>query len=180
MQTGKLHHTTKQSLTQCLRTYALIDQTQVAEWLVREQFVRPFMAKTITRKATEARTEPLTTLYGKLLSFASNDLQPILDITQKSLRGTAYEMLVNSFWTEFVDCMTRDGSSIYASGQTSTFHKVRKKKEENPDSKHKGKYIEAKFRTIRPRFRSFRAWRPCARPASRFSTCAAIRAIPSS
>lgn len=36
---------TKQSLTQCLRTYALIDQTQVAEWLIREQFVRPFMTK---------------------------------------------------------------------------------------------------------------------------------------
>ena len=44
MQSGQTNSTTKQSLVQCLRTYALIDQTQVAEWLIREQFVRPFVA----------------------------------------------------------------------------------------------------------------------------------------
>ncbi|CDS10439.1 hypothetical protein LRAMOSA03115 [Lichtheimia ramosa] len=119
LQDGQPNDSTKQSLIQCLRTYALIDQTQVAEWLIREQFVRPFVEKTITH---DALTD-LTTMYSKLLSFASGDLQPILDITQKNLKGTTYEILVNSFWVEVIDRLNRHGSSIYAPGQTDAFHK---------------------------------------------------------
>lgn len=63
-------------------------------------------------------------MYSKLLSFASGDLQPILDITQKNLKGTTYEILVNSFWVEVIDRLNRHGSSIYAPGQTDSFHKV--------------------------------------------------------
>lgn len=63
-------------------------------------------------------------MYSKLLSFASGDLQPILDITQKNLKGTTYEILVNSFWVEVIDRLNRHGSSIYAPGQTDAFHKV--------------------------------------------------------
>ncbi|CDH54964.1 conserved oligomeric golgi complex subunit 2 [Lichtheimia corymbifera JMRC:FSU:9682] len=119
LQEGQPNDSTKQSLIQCLRTYALIDQTQVAEWLIREQFVRPFVEKTITHDALA----DLTTMYSKLLSFASGDLQPILDITQKNLKGTTYEILVNSFWVEVIDRLNRHGSSIYAPGQTDAFHK---------------------------------------------------------
>jgi hypothetical protein len=45
IQHGELSLAIRQSLTQCLRTYALIDQTQIAEQLIREQFVRPFLKK---------------------------------------------------------------------------------------------------------------------------------------
>ncbi|KAI8144116.1 hypothetical protein BJV82DRAFT_644216 [Fennellomyces sp. T-0311] len=127
MQKGQANSGTKQSLVQCLRTYALIDQTQVAEWLIREQFVRPFVYKTVTKKALNDRQnnniDPLTAMYNKLLSFATTDLQPILEITQKTLKGTQYEVLVNSFWVEVVERINAECSSIYAPGQTNTFHK---------------------------------------------------------
>ncbi|KAI7849841.1 hypothetical protein BDC45DRAFT_546809 [Circinella umbellata] len=128
MQSGQTNSGTKQSLVQCLRTYALIDQTQVAEWLIREQFVRPFVAKTITKKALNDRpsnssVNQLTAVYNKLISFATVDLQPILEITQKTLKGTSYEILVNSFWVEVVERINAECSSIYAPGQTNTFHK---------------------------------------------------------
>lgn len=131
IQAGKTSASTTHALTQCLRTYALIDQTRVAEDLIREEFVRPFLAKTMTKRVLDPprsddapSTHPLTVLYGKLLSFATNDLQPILDIAQKTLRGTSYEVVVNSFWTELVDRINKDFSGIYAPGQTDTFHKV--------------------------------------------------------
>ncbi|KAL1927350.1 hypothetical protein VTP01DRAFT_3979 [Rhizomucor pusillus] len=130
IQAGKTSASTTHALTQCLRTYALIDQTRVAEDLIREEFVRPFLAKTMTKRVLDPprsddapSTHPLTVLYGKLLSFATNDLQPILDIAQKTLRGTSYEVVVNSFWTELVDRINKDFSGIYAPGQTDTFHK---------------------------------------------------------
>ncbi|KAI9311812.1 oligomeric golgi complex component, COG2-domain-containing protein [Dichotomocladium elegans] len=120
MKSGESSPDTNQSLVQCLRTYALIDQTKVAESLIREEFVRPFVAKTITRNTIG---QPLTAIYSKLLNFATSDLQPILDITQKTLKGTTYDILVNSFWSELVDRLNQEGSSIYAPGQTDTFHK---------------------------------------------------------
>ncbi|KAI9484960.1 oligomeric golgi complex component, COG2-domain-containing protein [Zychaea mexicana] len=128
MQPGQTTSSTKQSLVQCLRTYALIDQTQVAEWLIREQFVRPFVANTVNKKALSGRhnghaVDQLTAMYNKLLSFATTSLQPILEITQKTLKGTSYEVLVNSFWVEVVERINAECSSIYAPGQTNIFHK---------------------------------------------------------
>ncbi|KAG0187393.1 Conserved oligomeric Golgi complex subunit 2 [Apophysomyces sp. BC1034] len=99
----------KSSLLQCLRTYALIDQTHIAECLIREKYVRPFLTKTITRKAIEsprmngsltATDNPLTTMYGKILTFVSKDMCPILEVTRRTLKGTNYEVLVNSLWVE--------------------------------------------------------------------------------
>lgn len=73
---------------------------------------------------TRSQADPLTTMYSKLLSFATNDLQPLLDITQRALRGTNYEILVNSFFVEAMVRINQECSSIYAPGQTDTFHKV--------------------------------------------------------
>ncbi|CAO3608383.1 unnamed protein product [Mucor fragilis] len=96
---GKVTKATKQSLTECLRTYALIDQTQIAERIIREEFIKPFSNKCITQKAVEGAKNysgspssssssavlehPLTLMYNKILHFTSTDLKPILDITQK-------------------------------------------------------------------------------------------------
>ncbi|KAL0088151.1 hypothetical protein F4703DRAFT_1498077 [Phycomyces blakesleeanus] len=128
--------TAHQSLVQCLRTYALIDQVQVAENLIRQELVRPFLSKVITKKALDAHrtsrssdpsatapAHPLTTMYGNILTFASTDLQPIIEITQKTLRGTNYEVLVNSLWVEVVERIHLECTSIYAAGQTDVFHK---------------------------------------------------------
>ncbi|KAI8882841.1 COG complex component [Backusella circina FSU 941] len=133
IQHGELSLATRESLTQCLRTYALIDQTQVAEQLIREQFVRPFLKKTITSKAVEGakgyvsspdgNKHPLTLMYTKILSFASVDLQPIMEITQRKLKGANYEILVNSLWLEVAERINKECKSIFAAGQTDIFHK---------------------------------------------------------
>jgi hypothetical protein len=133
---GEVTRATKQSLTQCLRTYALIDQTQIAERIIREEFIRPFLTKTITQKAlegarnygspfgTDETKHPLSIMYTKILTFACTDLQPILDITQKTLKGSNYEILVNSLWLETTERINKECKSIFAAGQTDVFHKV--------------------------------------------------------
>ncbi|CAO3610900.1 unnamed protein product [Mucor hiemalis] len=132
---GEVTRATKQSLTQCLRTYALIDNTQIAEKIIREEFVRPVLAKIITQKAVEGARNygspsgsdeskhPLSIMYTKILAFASTDLQPILDITQKTLKGSSYEILVNSLWLETTEMINKACKSIFAAGQTDIFHK---------------------------------------------------------
>ncbi|KAK4520495.1 uncharacterized protein ATC70_008008 [Mucor velutinosus] len=133
---GEVTKATKQSLTECLRTYALIDQTQIAERIIREEFIKPFSNKCITQKAVEgaknyggspssatASEHPLAVMYNKILQFTSTDLKPILDITQKTLKGSNYEILVNSLWLEIVERINRECKSIFAAGQTDVFHK---------------------------------------------------------
>lgn len=73
------------------------------------------------------QAEPLTTIYSKLPSFATNDTQPILDVTQEALRGTHYEILVNSVSVESMEWIDQERSSIYGPGQTDSSHKVRSK-----------------------------------------------------
>ncbi|CEP12983.1 hypothetical protein [Parasitella parasitica] len=127
---GEVTKGTKQSLTECLRTYALIDQTQIAEKIIREEFVKTFLSKCITRKAMEGGSNhgetsehPLTLMYNKILNFTSTDLKPILDITQKTLKGSNYEILVNSLWLEITERLNKECKSIFAAGQTDVFHK---------------------------------------------------------
>ncbi|KAL7308698.1 hypothetical protein PS15m_011868 [Mucor circinelloides] len=136
---GEVTKATKQSLTECLRTYALIDQTQIAEKIIREEFIKPFSTRCITHKAVEgaknhgkspsssssavSEQHPLTVMYSKILNFTSTDLKPILDITQKTLKGSNYEILVNSLWLEIVERINKECKSIFAAGQTDVFHK---------------------------------------------------------
>jgi hypothetical protein len=65
-------------------------------------------------------------MYTKILSFASVDLQPIMDITQRKLKGANYEILVNSLWLEVAERINKECKSIFAAGQTDIFHKVMK------------------------------------------------------
>ncbi|CAO3589641.1 unnamed protein product [Absidia cylindrospora] len=130
MNNGQTDKSTKQSMTQCLRTYALVDQTHVAEKIIREEFIRPFLDKTITRQAIDSsrstpttQEQPLVMMYNKILSFATNDLRPILDITQRTLKGTNFEILVNALWVQIVEHINKRCSTIYAAGQTETCHK---------------------------------------------------------
>ncbi|KAI7904429.1 oligomeric golgi complex component, COG2-domain-containing protein [Cokeromyces recurvatus] len=124
---GEVTRTTKQSLSQCLRTYAMIDQTQTAEEIIKEEFVKPFATKTITQRALEEglcnHDNSLTVMYNKILAFASNDLQPILNVTQKTLKGSNYNVLVNSLWIEIIERIDKECKSIFAAGQTDIFYK---------------------------------------------------------
>ncbi|CEI93171.1 hypothetical protein RMCBS344292_07411 [Rhizopus microsporus] len=124
---GELTRSTKQSLVQCLRTYALIDQTEVAEKIIKEQFVRWHLEKIIHSKILQnnktSKEDPLDDMYKKILLFASKDLQPILDITQKTLKGSNHEVLVNSLWAEITEEISKKCRAIFAPGQMTVFHK---------------------------------------------------------
>ncbi|KAI9485431.1 MAG: oligomeric golgi complex component, COG2-domain-containing protein [Benjaminiella poitrasii] len=128
---GEVTRATKQSLTQCLRTYAMIGQSQTAERMIREEFIKPFIMKTITQKAAEGTRDytveqekcPLSIMYSKILTFVTTDLKPILDITQKKLKSSNYEVLVNSLWVEITERINKECKSIFAAGQTDIFHK---------------------------------------------------------
>ncbi|CEI90864.1 hypothetical protein RMCBS344292_05174 [Rhizopus microsporus] len=124
---GELTRSTKQSLVQCLRTYALIDQTEVAEKIIKEQFVKWYLEKIIHSKILQnnkaSKEDPLADMYKKILLFASKDLQPILDITQKTLKGSNYEVLVNSLWAEITEEISKKCRAIFAPGQMTVFHK---------------------------------------------------------
>ncbi|KAG1468639.1 hypothetical protein G6F56_003715 [Rhizopus delemar] len=122
---GELTRSTKQSLIQCLRTYSLIDQTETGERIIREQFVRLYLEKIIQPKVllNSQDAHPLAEMYKKIISFVEVDLQPILDITQKTLKGSNYEVLVNSLWVEISYRISQECKMIFAPGQTSVFHK---------------------------------------------------------
>ncbi|CAG8513317.1 6870_t:CDS:10 [Ambispora gerdemannii] len=148
----------KDTLTQILRTYALIDQTKAAEEVIREEMVKPFVQVTVTRQFLEkspqpilipstnvvspsqstfsptSRTfaphaflssskDPLAIMYNKVLGFISNDCFLLLEITRKVLKGTSYEILVNSVWVEVVESIMKRLLIIFNPGNPNVFHK---------------------------------------------------------
>ncbi|CAG8519748.1 4747_t:CDS:10 [Ambispora leptoticha] len=148
----------KDTLTQILRTYALIDQTKAAEEVIREELVKPFVQVTVTRQFLEkppqpilihsanieplsqfissptSRTfaphavlssskDPLAIMYNKVLGFISNDCFLLLEITRKVLKGTSYEILVNSVWVEVMESIMKKLLFIFNPGNPNVFHK---------------------------------------------------------
>ncbi|RIB23229.1 hypothetical protein C2G38_2171963 [Gigaspora rosea] len=101
----------KETLTQILRTYALIDQTKSAESVIRTELVAPSIhelvshqaqpipytsAMSSTRPATKASKarynlqyskEPLALMYNRILTLINTDWFVLLEITRKILKG---------------------------------------------------------------------------------------------
>lgn len=183
---GQTSKATRQSIIQCLRTYALVDQTHNAEKIIREEFIRPFLDKTITRQAVEPlrpsssatpEQQPLVIMYNKILSFASNDLRLILDIAQRTLKNTNYEILVNSLWVQIVDHINKKCSSIYAAGQTEACHKVSVTYFFHHSCAH-ASFLVA--RTIHHRSSSSLVWRTCLTAKNLYYTSEITPAMPNS
>ncbi|CAG8619423.1 13527_t:CDS:2, partial [Dentiscutata heterogama] len=112
----------KETLTQILRTYALIDQTKSAESVIRTELVAPSINEIVSRpilenqtqpipytsaisstrpatKASKARyslqysKEPLALMYNRILMLINTDWFILLEITRKILKGTSFEIL---------------------------------------------------------------------------------------
>ncbi|CAG8781293.1 16825_t:CDS:2, partial [Acaulospora morrowiae] len=144
----------KETLTQILRTYALIDQTKSAEEVIREDLVAPFIQETVSRPVLDnpsqqstshvypARSthpqsqistkayftnayskEPLALMYNRILKFINAECYILLKITRNDLKGTSFEILVNSVWVEVVDSITKKLPVIFNPGNPNTFHK---------------------------------------------------------
>ncbi|KAF0399002.1 Conserved oligomeric Golgi complex component [Gigaspora margarita] len=142
----------KETLTQILRTYALIDQTKSAESVIRTELVAPSIHEIVSRpilenqtqpipytsamsstrpatKASKARynlqysKEPLALMYNRILTLINTDWFVLLEITRKILKGTSFEILVNSMWAEIVESITKKQSIIFNPGIPNVFHK---------------------------------------------------------
>nr|CAG8566890.1 6596_t:CDS:10 [Entrophospora candida] len=61
--------TSKETLTQILRTYALIDHTKAAEQVIKEELVAPFIKETVVRQAFE---NPSSQIQSKYLLSSKN------------------------------------------------------------------------------------------------------------
>ncbi|RIB06550.1 oligomeric golgi complex component, COG2-domain-containing protein [Gigaspora rosea] len=137
----------KETLTQILRTYALIDQTKSAESVIRTELVAPSIhelvshqtqpipytsAMSSTRPATKASKarynlqyskEPLALMYNRILTLINTDWFVLLEITRKILKGISFEILVNSMWAEIAESITKKQSIIFNPGIPNVFHK---------------------------------------------------------
>ncbi|CAG8648364.1 24187_t:CDS:10 [Cetraspora pellucida] len=142
----------KETLTQILRTYALIDQTKSAESVIRTELVAPSINEVVsqsnlenqphsipytsaissTRPVTKASKacyslqyskEPLALMYNRILTFINTDWFILLEITRKILKGTSFEILINSMWAEVVESITKKLPVIFTPGIPNVFHK---------------------------------------------------------
>ncbi|KAI8580015.1 hypothetical protein K450DRAFT_238952 [Umbelopsis ramanniana AG] len=124
--------TVKASLIQCLRTYALLDQTTSAEQVIRRELIAPALSNIINRQALNAQpTEgsgqfngnPLSSIYNQIIVFATDKLSPLTDIAGRTLKGAHYEILVDCLWVDIVERINKECSSIFAPGIPDVFHK---------------------------------------------------------
>lgn len=125
----------KESLTQCLRTYALIDQTAEAEKVISEELLTPFMNKTIIRaalsvqaqpnKPTDAATpiRPLVAMFNKVLAFIDTHCSTLIDVTQRELKGTNFDIPVNCIWNLSAATILSNIPHILSPGIADDFHR---------------------------------------------------------
>ncbi|KAI1300543.1 Conserved oligomeric Golgi complex subunit 2 [Mortierella claussenii] len=123
-----------QSLSQCLRTYALIDQTSEAEKIITEDLLAPFINKTISRStlselthtqhtgAHEPHQRPLAVIYSRVLNFINDHCSTLINITQKELKGTNFDITVNCIWGVSSQAILKNIPQILAPGIPDVFH----------------------------------------------------------
>ncbi|KAG0326541.1 Conserved oligomeric Golgi complex subunit 2 [Podila horticola] len=128
----------KESLTQCLRTYALIDQTAEAELVITEDLLTPFVNKTITRSALDPahanltnhnqtnghpQERPLVAMYNQILAFIDTHCSTLINVTQKELKGTNFDIPVNCIWGVTTQTILKNIPTIFSSGNPDQFHR---------------------------------------------------------
>ncbi|KAK9722810.1 hypothetical protein K7432_002390 [Basidiobolus ranarum] len=120
---GRESADTLASLTQNLRTYALIDRAADAEEIFRKQLVAPFIQKMVTSEIIGSKNEAdkLKAMFSKILEFINTKCSAILNITQNVLRGTDYDLLINAIWYEVVDSINQNLPKIFSAENPNVF-----------------------------------------------------------
>ncbi|CAO3569691.1 unnamed protein product [Mortierella alpina] len=123
----------KESLTQCLRTYALIDQTSEAEKVIAEDLLAPFVNKTITKSAilehnnvdrsSQSYERPLVIMYKNVLAFIDHHCSTLISVTQKDLQGTNFDIPVNCIWGVVSQAILENIPKIMVTGIADEFHR---------------------------------------------------------
>ncbi|KAF9145924.1 Conserved oligomeric Golgi complex subunit 2 [Linnemannia schmuckeri] len=125
----------KESLTQCLRTYALIDQTAEAEKVISEELLAPFLNKTVTRAALSVQAQanrttdgaitvrPLVAMFNKVLAFIDTHCSTLIDVTQRELKGTNFDIPVNCIWNLSAETILSNIPHILSPGIADDFHR---------------------------------------------------------
>ncbi|GAB5586853.1 hypothetical protein Unana1_01753 [Umbelopsis nana] len=133
MRTAPSDPSVKSALVQCLRTYALLDQTASAEQVIRKEMIAPALSNIITRQAliseaagsgsAQITGNPLAAMYNKIVAFTTDKLSPLMDITSRTLKGAHYEILVDCLWVDVVERINKECNLIFAPGMPDVFHK---------------------------------------------------------
>ncbi|KAG0212364.1 Conserved oligomeric Golgi complex subunit 2, partial [Mortierella sp. GBA30] len=118
----------KESLTQCLRTYALIDQTVEAEKVIAQDLLAPFINKTTTKAAPTSHSNversnqsperPMVVMYRNVMAFIDSHCSTLIHVTQKDLKGTNFDIPVNCIWDIISQTILKNASP----GTTHDFH----------------------------------------------------------
>ncbi|KAF9942124.1 Conserved oligomeric Golgi complex subunit 2 [Modicella reniformis] len=134
-QAGSDASSNKDVLSQCLRTYALIDQTVEAEKIIAEDLLAPFISKTITRSALSDQSHihntnservsqsPLATIYNHVLQFIDDRCGSLISVTQKELKGTNFDIPVNCIWGMSTQTILKNIPQILTPGIPDDFHR---------------------------------------------------------
>ncbi|KAI9016767.1 hypothetical protein DFJ74DRAFT_242318 [Hyaloraphidium curvatum] len=115
-------------LTQCLRTYVLIDRTILAEDVIRETLYDPFLAKLISPTSLNfdpllpVGVTPLQNLYQRILDFTAQEFVPLLEITERNLKGSSFQMLTHVVWVAVASAIQQQLPIIFAPGIPDAFH----------------------------------------------------------
>ncbi|KAF9975885.1 Conserved oligomeric Golgi complex subunit 2 [Actinomortierella ambigua] len=117
----------KASLLQCLRTYALIDQTTEAETVITEHLIQPFVAKTITRynldRLGNKEKRPLVAMYDAILDFFQKNCTLLIEVTQRELKGTThYDIPAHCLWPSVSGAILKNIPSILNAAPADAFH----------------------------------------------------------
>ncbi|KAF9115793.1 Conserved oligomeric Golgi complex subunit 2 [Mortierella sp. AM989] len=125
----------KDSLSQCLRTYALIDQTVEAEKVITDDLLAPFIKKAITRSAlsdqshakqsnsAQLQQRSLVIMYSHVLSFIDTHCTALINVTQKELKGTNFDIPVNCIWGITTNTILQNIPHILTPGIPDDFHR---------------------------------------------------------
>ncbi|KAF9208535.1 Conserved oligomeric Golgi complex subunit 2 [Haplosporangium sp. Z 27] len=123
------------SLSQCLRTYALIDQTAEAERVIVDDLLAPFVKKTISRSALSDQSQtspnnsnqpqqrPLVAIYSRVLGFINSRCGALINVTQKELKGTNFDIPVNCIWGITTNTILLNIPQILTPGIPDDFHR---------------------------------------------------------
>ncbi|KAF9579838.1 Conserved oligomeric Golgi complex subunit 2, partial [Lunasporangiospora selenospora] len=125
----------KEALTQCLRTYALIDQTGEAEKIISEDLLAPFINKTITQPTLSEQTHTqrngtngvpqrhLVIMYNHIITFIEANCRALINVTQKELKGTNYDIPVNCIWDVTTQAILKHSKTILPLVNADGFHR---------------------------------------------------------
>lgn len=109
-------------LERCLHIYATLSEYEAVESIYRQKIVGKYLHSIISEKSLQNSSRGLSGIYEQILSFATNQLEPLLTLTRTN-RVKGFDFFLNSFWCEVEQRLENHMSSIFAPGNPDSFYR---------------------------------------------------------